>query len=166
MECFHMPKICILSTNSDGHYFGSSQITQQRKEQKCGHCDNCLRQPDAVVRRTSRNTLTTFAGSWTLSNPVLRRQERKFTLLKLVEVWRGMGSESKCIAGCAGSRTPERALDNADGTHRDCLRLNGMLEEDIHFTSYSTIAYLRCTQRGARFIRLYGPIPTTLNASS
>lgn len=148
-------------------YFGRSTPLQEQSkpEKKCGHCDSCLRDPAtlevldvtshaaSVCALIDSNKVDSNAGG--AKGKGKGKPSEKLTLLKLVDLWRGNGL-SKLPAPFSSLQAEAKKLPRLQ-MERIIIQsvLQGLLEEEIHFTAYSTVSYLRCTSRGQRLVRMF-----------
>lgn len=146
-------------------YFGREQQRPGSASQKCGHCDNCQRDPGTVVRTdVTKHVVSVCSILDGIKTGSSKAKGDKLTLLKLVDVWRGNGLNK--LSADIAALVPSEAKKELTKLQMEKIAvacvIEGLIEEEISFTAYSTISYLRTTDRGRRLVRMFKGNPNDI----
>ncbi|KAI9030345.1 P-loop containing nucleoside triphosphate hydrolase protein [Hyaloraphidium curvatum] len=147
-------------------YFGREGLRRQGgAEQKCGHCDNCRREPGSIVSlEVTKHALAVCGILEALKTS--GKKDEKATLIKLVDLWRGSGlGKHTAAVAAAVPADAKRELSRLQMERIvvQCV-ISGLIEDVPHFTAYTTVSYLQCSQRGQRLIRLHQGNPSDVQS--
>lgn len=121
-----------------------STVNSVSLTQTCGRCDNCTRHTDTKGIVVAEDiTIQAFTLCKLLE--ALREAEEKVTMLKLIQVWKGLGQKKASVEALIRSGEVEIPVSKkfkAEELERiiNYLILESYLKEDFHFTAYATIA--------------------------
>ncbi|KAI9145342.1 P-loop containing nucleoside triphosphate hydrolase protein [Paraphysoderma sedebokerense] len=135
-----------------------TQSSERLSTWKCGNCDNCLMSPDSVV--TQNTTSIAFHILRVLNILPTASTPQRVTFLQLIDTIRL--SKHASLPALTNSNSPE-PVSNPKKIPKDDIEkvliqmlLNGLIKEDFHFTSYSTISYIVLDRAGKDIVNRGG----------
>jgi len=135
-------------------YFGRDGV---EGSDACGHCDNCNREATSIVQTEvtahAASVCTLLEG---LKSGASKAKGEKVTLLKLIDLWRGNGlnKQSASVAVLVPAEAKKQLTRQQMEKIVVTMVIEGLIEEDLHFSAYATVSYLRNTDKGSRLARL------------
>ncbi|KAI0302808.1 P-loop containing nucleoside triphosphate hydrolase protein, partial [Multifurca ochricompacta] len=140
-----MAKFCLdLQGCRKLEYFSSFDSTWAEDNSRCGHCDNCTRDPASVVQ----SDVTLDAKRVLAVARILHSRKIKVTAAQLALTTRGAGPQSKLLQLAPGDKVTLSPLDTE--TLMAHMLLEGYLEKSYTPTAYRVQVYIKPGARARR----------------
>jgi ATP-dependent DNA helicase Q1 len=100
-------------------------------KEMCDHCLKPLKKKEVDIGPSCRNLYQIIANA--------TQSEQRLTPLKLLDAWYNKGAAALRVANVPTPKFPREIGESIVGH----LLINGYLQEDFHFSAYSTLTYIK-----------------------